>query len=74
MYTVLTLDDEKTYTDFTYNIMITEKWDINDYIYDIQETGEESFKCIKSISEAVIIYHTPIPTQGQLMSVIIPKI
>ena len=24
MYTVLTLDDEKTYTDFTYNIMITE--------------------------------------------------
>ena len=54
--------------------MITEKWDINDYIYDIQETGEESFKCIKSISEAVIIYHTPIPTQGQLMSVIIPKI
>ena len=54
--------------------MITEKWDINDYIYDIQETGEESFKYIKSISEAVIIYHTSIPTQGQLMSVIIPKI
>ena len=35
----------------------------NDYIFTLQETGQESFNCISYIAEVVIITTTPIPTQ-----------
>ena len=45
----------------------------NDYISALQETGEDSFDCIASISEAVIIPPTPRPTQGPPTSSPVPS-
>ena len=44
----------------------------NEYIYDLKETGEESFNYLASISEAVIIPHNKIPTQGKPTSSKVP--
>ena len=68
------MDYETTDKSMTQNIITTgifSKGNINAYIYYLQETGEESFKLLIDISEAIITPSNFRPTKQPLASFLV---
>ena len=60
----------------TNNIIVTEtfyKGNINAYIYNLKEIGEESLKFLTDISKTIFIPPTVINTQGPSTSFLVPS-